>query len=53
MEFAVIDYIIFGLYCAVIIGVGLWVSREKEGHRKDAEDYFLAGKALQIGRAHV
>lgn len=46
MEFAVIDYIIFGLYCAVIIGVGLWVSREKEGHRKDAEDYFLAGKAL-------
>ena len=33
-------------YAALIIGVGLWVSREKEGHVKDSEDYFLAGKSL-------
>lgn len=46
MEFASVDYLIFGLYCATIIGVGLWVSREKKGHQKDTKDYFLAGKAL-------
>ena len=34
------------IYCAIIIGIGLWVSREKEGHEKDTKDYFLAGKAL-------
>ncbi len=46
MNFAPIDYIVFGLYCAVIIGIGLWVSREREGHKKNTEDYFLAGKSL-------
>jgi len=46
MDFAPIDYIIFAAYAALIIGVGLWVSREKEGHVKDSEDYFLAGKSL-------
>ena len=46
MDFALIDYVVFAAYAALIIGVGLWVSREKEGHVKDSEDYFLAGKAL-------
>ena len=46
MDFATIDYVVFGAYSALIIGVGLWVSREKEGHEKDTADYFLAGKAL-------
>ena len=46
MDFATIDYVVFGAYAALIIGVGLWVSREKEGHVKDSEDYFLAGKSL-------
>ncbi len=46
MDFALIDYIIFGAYLLLIIAVGLWVSREKEGHEKDATDYFLASKAL-------
>ena len=46
MEFAALDYIIFGLYCLCIVGIGLWVSREKEGHVKDTKDYFLAGKSL-------
>ncbi len=43
---ATIDYVIFVLYALVIIGVGLWVSRDKKGHQKNAEDYFLAGKSL-------
>lgn len=46
MNFALIDYIVFGGYCALIIGVGLWVSREKDGHVKDTNDYFLASKSL-------
>ena len=46
MEFALLDYIIFGVYIAIIIGAGLWVSREEEGHEKDSADYFLASKSL-------
>ena len=41
-----IDIIVFVTYIVVIIGIGLWVSRDKEGHQKNAEDYFLAGKSL-------
>ncbi len=46
MEFATIDYVVFAAYCLLIVCVGLWVSREKKGHKKDAADYFLASKAL-------
>ena len=46
MEFSTIDMIVFGGYCALIVAVGLFVSREKKGHKKNAEDYFLAGKTL-------
>lgn len=42
----VIDIIVFVLYVLMIVGIGLWVSREKDGHQKNAEDYFLAGKSL-------
>ncbi|RNC83215.1 MAG: sodium/glucose cotransporter [Balneola sp.] len=41
-----IDVIVFITYVSMIIGIGLWVSRDKEGHTKNAEDYFLAGKSL-------
>jgi solute:Na+ symporter, SSS family len=41
-----LDYIVFAVYAAVIVGIGLWVSREKPGHEKDTSDYFLAGKML-------
>ncbi len=44
-EFQVLDYVIFAVYAAVIIGIGLWVSRSK-GKEKTTEDYFLAGKSL-------
>ena len=40
------DYLIFAAYGCLILGVGLWVSRDKKGHQKNAEDYFLAGKSL-------
>lgn len=40
------DYFVFIAYALVILGVGLWVSRNKEGHQKNAEDYFLASKSL-------
>ena len=45
-SFEVIDYIIFLGYAILILGVGLWVSRDKKGHQKNAEDYFLASKSL-------
>jgi len=40
------DYFVFIAYALVILGVGLWVSRKKDGHQKNAEDYFLASKSL-------
>jgi len=40
------DYFVFITYAILILGVGLWVSREKKGHQKNAEDYFLASKSL-------
>ncbi len=40
------DYVIFISYAVLILGVGLWMSREKKGHQKNAEDYFLASKSL-------
>jgi solute:Na+ symporter, SSS family len=46
MNLSVIDYVVFGSYCALIMGIGLWVSRDKKGHQKNAEDYFLASKSL-------
>lgn len=44
--FAFIDYVIFIAYGIVILGIGLYVSRTKKGHQRNAEDYFLAGKSL-------
>ncbi|MFB6279916.1 MAG: sodium/sugar symporter [Salinibacter sp.] len=46
VAFTTLDYIIFGIYLFVIVGLGLWVSQEEEGEEKDSSDYFLASKAL-------
>ncbi|PAU95587.1 sodium/glucose cotransporter [Aliifodinibius salipaludis] len=46
MEFTLIDTIVFCAYALMIVGLGLWVSRDEKGHQKTAEDYFLAGKSL-------
>ncbi len=40
------DYFVFVVYAVLILSVGLYVSRDKKGHQKNAEDYFLAGKSL-------
>lgn len=46
MGFETIDYLVFFGYVGLIIFIGLWVSREKKGHEKNTEDYFLASKSL-------
>ena len=45
-EFATIDIVVFVGYALLIVSLGLWVSRDKKGHQKNAEDYFLASKSL-------
>jgi len=45
-SFETLDYAVFAIYAIVILGVGLWVSRSKEGETKSTEDYFLASKSL-------
>lgn len=46
MNFTNLDYIIFIGYILGIVGLGLFVSREKKGHEKNSNDYFLAGNKL-------
>ncbi len=41
-----LDLAVFVGYCLLIVGMGLFVSREKKGHIKNSQDYFLASKAL-------
>jgi len=45
-SFETLDYGIFAIYAVLILGVGLWVSRNKKGETKSTEDYFLASKSL-------
>jgi SSS family solute:Na+ symporter len=46
MNFTTLDYIIFVGYILGIVALGLYVSREKKGHVKNSNDYFLAGNKL-------
>jgi len=46
MQITEADLAIFIVYILFIVGLGLWVSRDKKGHQKDSKDYFLAGKSL-------
>ena len=41
-----LDMAVFCLYGVALVFIAWWVSREKAGHQKNAEDYFLAGKSL-------
>jgi solute:Na+ symporter, SSS family len=43
---ATLDMAIIGLYAVSIFALAQWVSREKGSHVKDAQDYFLASRAL-------
>ena len=40
--FETIDFIIFGVYIVVLVALGLFLSRDKDGKEKSANDYFLA-----------
>ncbi len=46
MDFSTIDITVFALYALIILSIGIFVSRQKKGQSKSAEDYFLAGKSL-------
>src|SRR5690606_29520423 len=46
MNFSSLDVLIFVGYCILILFMGYFVSKEKKGHIKDSNDYFLASKAL-------
>lgn len=46
MNIDTIDIVVFVSYCVLILAIGLYVSRNKNGKKKTAEDYFLAGKSL-------
>lgn len=41
-----LDYLVFSLYFILVIGLVIWVSRKPKGHKRNAEDYFLAGRSL-------
>ena len=46
MSLSSLDLWVLGAYAVMLLGVALYVSREKDGRSKNTEDYFLAGKAL-------
>jgi len=41
-NFELLDYVIFIGYALLILSVGLWVSRDKKGHEKNAAGGLLA-----------
>lgn len=46
MSLSSLDIATFAIYCVLLVGIAWWVSREKAGHEKNSNDYFLAGKSL-------
>lgn len=46
MNIETLDIALFVIYVVALIGVAWWVSRDKQGHEKDTNDYFLAGSSL-------
>ena len=49
MTLSTLDAGIVLVYLVGIFVLAQWVSREKAGHRKDAQDYFLASRMLPWG----
>lgn len=41
-----LDYAVLVGYALVLIAIAIYVSREKPGHQKNTQDYFLAGSSL-------
>jgi SSS family solute:Na+ symporter len=46
MHLSELDIAIVAIYAVCIFALAQWVSREKPGHVKNAQDYFLAGRSL-------
>lgn len=46
MNLATADFAIIVAYILSLIAIAYWVSREKPGHQKTTNDYFLAGNSL-------
>lgn len=46
MNFGTLDLSVVAIYAVSLLLLAQWVSREKAGHQKDTQDYFLAGRAL-------
>ena len=46
MYLETLDFIVVGIYAVTLLSLAQWVSREKGSHRKDTQDYFLAGRSL-------
>jgi SSS family solute:Na+ symporter len=46
MHLQSLDYTVVLIYGVFLLVLAQWVSREKAGHQKNTQDYFLAGRAL-------
>ena len=46
MSLSGLDLFVLAAYAVMLFVVAMYVSREKDGHAKNTEDYFLAGKSL-------
>ena len=46
MHLSTIDIAVVAIYAVSIFLLAQWVSREKSGHQKNSQDYFLAGRSL-------
>jgi SSS family solute:Na+ symporter len=46
MHLQFLDYAVVIAYAISLLILAQWVSREKAGHQKNTQDYFLAGRAL-------
>jgi SSS family solute:Na+ symporter len=44
--FETIDFVILVVYLCLLVGLGMFLSRSKDGKEKSANDYFLAGNTL-------
>jgi SSS family solute:Na+ symporter len=41
-----LDFVVVAIYAVSLLTLAQWVSREKAGHKKNTQDYFLAGRTL-------
>ena len=46
MHLSTIDLVVFAAYVVVLVAIAYFISRERGGHKKDTNDYFLAGNSL-------